>query len=63
MANNVRGNEVLGEIKFLGIVSRDIVISRTVIRANDFRETDPYPILLSNKAHIIFQIPSKSLSS
>jgi hypothetical protein len=32
MANNFRGN-----------VIRDIVIRGTVIRANDFRGTDPYP--------------------
>jgi hypothetical protein len=37
MANSFRGNDTLVEMKFLGNVSRDIVITGTVIGANDFR--------------------------
>jgi hypothetical protein len=43
MANNFRGNDALGKMNFLGNVIRDIAIRGTVIRANDFRGTDPYP--------------------
>jgi hypothetical protein len=46
MANNFRGNDALGKMNFLENVIRDIVIRGTVIRANDFRGTDPYPIVL-----------------
>jgi hypothetical protein len=45
MANNFRGNDALGKMNFLGNVIRDIVIRGTVIRANDFRGTDPYPYM------------------
>jgi hypothetical protein len=41
MANNFRGNDALGKMNFLGNVIRDIAIRGTVIRANDFRGTDP----------------------
>jgi hypothetical protein len=44
MANNFRGNDALGKMNFLGNVIRDIAIRGTVIRANDFRGTDPYPM-------------------
>jgi hypothetical protein len=46
MANNFRGNVTLGEMYFFGNVIRDIVIRGTVIRANDFKGTDPYPLFI-----------------
>jgi hypothetical protein len=46
MANNFRGNDALGKMNFLGNVIRDVDIRGTVIRANDFRGTDPYPFFL-----------------